>query len=1381
MTKFCVKRPYTVFVAAILVLVLGFVSLSNTQTDLLPDVSMPYMVVVTTYPGAGPEKVESAVTEPLESTLGTVTGVKNVTSTSAENYGIVMLEFEDDTDMDSAMVKVSSALNQAQALLPEECGTPSIMEISMDMVATMYVAVTYDDQDIYQVSDFTEETVIPYLERLNGVASVTDTGLVQKTVEVRLDEDKVNALNDELLAQVNEKFAEAKEELDAARKELEDGQDQLDQSQNQIDSSRAQLNQSKSALDAQANQTYEQLAQASEVLEQLTAYQAQLLSQQANVTALETARQAAVAQLEQNGVSYTEISVLLADAQSGIAQIDSAVAALDASNTVISAMISALGDETVLSEEMLEQLAQILDPEVIELLSSPEAAVEQLKNALAENEQQKSELTAQKETLNQTVTSLSQAQNAISDFDSQITAAKLEVTVTQGIVDQYENQLTGMGVSYTDIEQAKLKAAASFGSADAQISAGQSALENAQQQLDSAKAQMDEGKTALEEAEKNYKTTREEALASANLDQLLNMETLSGLIYAQNFSMPAGYIEDQWLLRIGEEYESVEDISGILLCNVDGIGDVRLEDVAQITLIDNSGETYAKSNGQEAVVLSVFKSSTVGTNTVSSLCNEAFHELEEKYPGLHITVFMDQGDYIDLIVDSLFSNLLWGALLAMIVLLLFLRDVRPTIVVAFSIPFSVLFTIVLMYFSGISINMISLSGLTLGIGMLVDNSVVVIENIYRLRSRGVSIGRAAVQGAKQVAGAITASTLTTICVFLPLVFSNGITRELLTDMGLTITYSLLASLVVALTVVPTMSNTILKKNTPKEHKLFDAMLAGYRKALEFCLRFKVVPLVVSVILLVWSVVTVLRTGIVLLPDTGSNQVEVMMTVPEDTTREDAYQMADRVMVEALALDDVETVGGLNSAATTSMLTSTSSGGDNYTGFSFFITLKDGADADAVSDQLTEALSDLDCEELMIGASSSSSMSSYMSSGLQINLYGKDLEDLVSASEDLMEIVDQVEGFEEISNGQEEGKETLQLLIDQDQVMGWGLTNAQIYQEISDAMKTEYASASVTLDGSDMDVIVVDERNTLTQDNLLELPFEVEVQEEDGTTNTEIHYLREFAKLEHSKGVVSISRENQTRMISVTATTAEGYNTTLLSRELEDLLDEYEAPEGITVEFGGETSSVSEMVSQMVQMIALALVFIYLIMVAQFQSLLSPFIVLFTIPLAFTGGMLGLMIAGENLSMMSMMGFLVLAGVVVNNGIVFVDYTNQLRYGGLSKREALIATGCTRMRPILMTTLTTVFAMMTMLFSHDAGSAMGRGLAIVVVGGLLYATLMTLFVVPVMYDILFRRKEMKEIDVGDHDMDQLPDDAAEYAAIFRKKPETAAQAEDARQI
>jgi multidrug efflux pump subunit AcrB len=330
----------------------------------------------------------------------------------------------------------------------------------------------------------------------------------------------------------------------------------------------------------------------------------------------------------------------------------------------------------------------------------------------------------------------------IPQIETELANLNVEIAAATAVLDNVNKAVEQAVNSYSQVEAGKILAAAGFGSASAQLSAAQSTLESSQAQLDSAR--------------ESYENARDTALKSANLDSLLTLDTLSSLIYAQNFSMPAGYIDDgegnQWLLKVGEEFDSVEELENMVLCSIDGIGDVRLGSVANLTVIDNSMDSYAKVNGDQAVMLSIFKGSTAGTSDVSKACNAAIQELEDKYPGLHIEPLMDQGDYIAIIIQSILQSMIGGALLAILVLALFLKDVRPTLVVAFSIPFSVLITILVMYFTGISLNVMSMGGLGLAIGMLVDNSVVAIENIYRLRGRGLTAPRAAVQGAKQVAG-----------------------------------------------------------------------------------------------------------------------------------------------------------------------------------------------------------------------------------------------------------------------------------------------------------------------------------------------------------------------------------------------------------------------------------------------------------------------------------------------------------------------------------------------------------------------------------------------------------------------------------------------------
>ena len=1394
MSKYSVKKPYTVLVAVVLVLVLGFVSFTKMTTDLLPSINLPYLMVVTTYPGASPEKVESSVTAPLESALGTVTGVENVTSTSAENYSMVMLEFDEDTNMDSAMVKVSSAVDQVAGQLPDLAGTPSIMEITPDMMATMYVSASYDGKDIYDLSSFAEEELLPYLERQSGVASVSTVGMVERQVEVRLNQTKIDQVNDKMLVKVSSKLADAKQELDDAYQKLVDSQQDLTDGKNDLLDGQQELDDGKNELTDSAKKTYQTLVdsgyQLSALVEQLNERQSlqteqQLLKagQQAN-TLKQAISGIAMAQRTPSAIQATAAQLV---AQGMDAETAGKLAAafctgqLHEGDTGYEQAAAAYGAALAADPSINLQMSFDEALAVVSAMSAEDCAgnsvFQQLNGAMGGTLATGADLA----NLYRTAAA---ASNAYGGDDAAMTARAQEIEQRLAVLNltfQQVEAATGMSAEqipelYKQIEAGKLQAAAGFGSGDAQLSYAQSQLDSAKDQLDSAQDQIDDGFDQLNDAYDNYEKSRKEALENANLDSLLNMSTLSGMITAQNFDMPAGYIkagdgsDNQWLLRVGEDFKSVDELEGILLCSIDGIGDVRLGDVATLTVIDNAGDAYAKVNGNDAVVLSIFKGSTAGTSEVSKTCNKAIAQLEEKYPGLHITPLMDQGDYIKLIVNSVLSNLIWGALLAVVVLAFFLKDVKPTIVVAFSIPFSVMAAIVLMYFSGVTLNMISLSGLALGVGMLVDNSVVVIENIYRLRGRGVPAARAAVQGAKQVTSAVTASTITTICVFLPMVFTSGLTRELLTDMALTIAYSLLASLIVALTVVPCMSVTVLKKSEQKKHPWFDKMLDGYEKILRQCLKHKVVPLVLAVALLGAAAWSATRMGMVMMPDVSGNQISVTVTMDEGVDKDTAYAKADEVMDRILAVDGVDTVGAMSASSAGGMLGSMGAAvSDDYTDYSYYIMLSDEESSriDEISQAITDNTRDMGCE-VEVSTSGAMDMSSMMSSGMEVDLYGKDLDDLLSASEDVMALLGQVEGFEEISNGQEDGDALIHLVIDRDAAMRQGLTVAQIYQELSAALTTETTSTSVSINGTDMDVVLVDEDDPLTLANLMDYDFKVsKTDEDDGSTYTEHHKLSEFATRQDGTSVASISRENQTRKMSVTATTAEGYNTTLLSRQVETLLADYQAPDGVTVSIGGESTNVADMMTQMVQMIALALLFVYLVMVAQFQNLIGPFIVIFTIPLAFTGGLLALSLTGTALSMVSMMGFLVLSGVVVNNGIVFVDYANQLWQGGLDKTTALVATGRTRMRPILMTALTTILAMCTMLFSNDAGSALGKDMALVIIGGLTYATLMTLFIVPVMYDVIFRRAP-KVVDTGSDDLDDVPDDAAEYMEEMKRR-------------
>lgn len=1425
MPKFSVKKPYTILVMVVAIIILGFVSLTSMTTDLLPSMSLPYLLVITTYPGASPEKVESTICEPMESALGTIKGVKNVYSTSSENYGLVQLEFVDGTDMDSAMVKVSSALDAVQAGLPEECGTPNIMEISMDMMASVYLAVSYDGKDIKQTSRFVEDTVKPYLERQDGITSISSLGLVENTLVVELSKEKIDSLNDKILAKANDAFAEAleqleeakqkledaKKELEKGQKELADGQKELNQGKNELQDGKDKLESGKQELEDKQNQTNAMLASQKAALNTAKANLESIQMKLATAKALDEA-------MKQIDLKTDEVMAL----QGCLTAYQNATNKYLTSKAVIDAY------EATLPAEGTPEPAEVTQARVD--LADAIAEIEALKTSLTGNEVLE-QTWAEIVRLDDTQPTMDQLRQM--DWTDPANFATLEATMpvmeaailtgagglaAQKVVlaeqmlfatggaldyDTFKNQvdqilaaqnITDLDKAIRDInegllkiEQGQMTAAIEFANGKAQISLGEYQMEVAQSQLDAAQAQLDSGKASLKDAEEQLKSgweeyekglaefekQREEALRSANADQLLDIATLSKIVYAQNFSMPAGYINDEkdasWLLKVGDNFTSVEEIGDLLLADMDEIGEVRLVDVADITVIDNADESYARLNGNPGVILSVFKSSTTGTNEVSKNVEKAVAHLEQEHEGLRIVTLMDQGDYITLIIKGVLQSMIIGAALAIVVLALFLKDVKPTIVVAVSIPLSVLTALVLMYFSGISLNMMSLSGLALGIGMLVDNSIVVIENIYRLRSKGVEAPRASVQGTKQVAGAIIASTLTTVSVFAPMVFSTGTVRELLMPISLTIIYTLTASLLVAMTVVPATGSTILRNTKEKAHPLFDKIQNVYGKMLAFCLRVKIVPLSIAIGLLVFSVWAVLRMGLVMIPEMTSNQIQVSVSVPEDIDKEESFRIADQVVDAILSVDGVESVGAMNGATVSLVASASGSGSSDFHRYSLMvITENEDAGEDEVKQickDIEEKTADLHCELTI--ATGMEEMSTFLGSGLSIRVYGDDLEKLDAITRDICEIVGKVEGYTEITNGQDEPDQVVHLVLDRDAAMRQGLTVAQIFAELNKELTRSATATQVTLDGENMKIIVKDKRDPLLKESILDYTFPIKETDDDGFTRTVDHPLSEFATVCIEDGVQSISRENQSRYMTVTASVAEGYNATLLNRELEPLLAEYELPSGYSFSAaGGESEAVNEMIFQMMKVILMGLAFIYLVMVAQFQSLLSPFIVLFTVPLAFTGGLIGLLVMGEPLSVMGMMGFVVLLGTVVNNGIVFVDYANQLRIGGLDREDALIATGQTRMRPILMTALTTILAMASLLFGDDMASQMSRGMAIVVAGGLAYATLMTLFIIPVVYDILFKRKPIN-VDIGSEDLDDVPDDAADY---LRKKKE-----------
>ena len=1303
MEKFSVKKPFTVLVAVIMVIMLGLVSVQNMQTNLLPNVNTPYLMVVTVYPGASPERVENEVSDVMESALGTISGVKNVTATSAENYSLLLMEFEDDTDMNSAVVKVSNKVDQTTSSLPSTCMTPSIIEYTLNMNAFMTVAVSREGSDSYELADFVNDTMVPYIERQGGVSNISANGLVTRMVQVQLDQEKIDAINEKLLEVIDVQLADAKAQLDDAEAQIEAGRKEYE----------TQLASYDKLVSDTINSQYSGELQDSFML---VKKQAQAL--------LESVNQLIAV------VNEPEIQQALIDVRDGLQRV------VDKFNET--------GMQDI--DSLIEIVAELRD------------ITDKLTTALQDLQQR---LNAQGDTAGTTAGELVddlQVQQSLSNIYNTLESTIKAMDDVPGLMDQF-TQIVG---TYS---QQQLQAYIKFTEA-------REMLNDYEQQLADAKQQ--------------YEDAKQKAMENSDVAKMLDINTLAQLIYAQNFSMPAGYVKDSsnksWLLKVGEEYDSIEDISGALLLHVDGFGDVRLSDVADVQIIDNAEDSFTRLNGERSVVLKIFKSNSSSAGEVSGNCKAAFKELEQKYDGLHVVVLSNQGNYITIIIRSILTSMAVGAALAIIVLAIFLKDVKPTLVVGISIPLSVLFAVVLMYFTNLDMNVMTLAGLSLGIGMLVDNSVVVIENIYRLRSRGVPAARAAVQGAKQVGMSVIASTLTSVCVFLPVVFSSSIVRNLMLPMSLCIGYCLMASLIVAVTVVPAAASTVLKKAEPKELPWFEKVQDKYVQSLKWCLQHRAVPLAAAVVLLVFSGWQVLNMGIELLPQITSNEAVITLSTDASLSKEESYVVAGKAVEAAMAVDNVTEVGITTDTSVAGMdisqlglprtITDLLASASSYGKYQINVMLKEDLSSrqiETARQALETAIAGVEqCTGTVEISGMTRELTSQLSSGLSIKIYGSDVNTLTALSEKVVDIVNSTPGFANATNGLGAGDSTITLKVDRDKVRAYGLTVAEVYQKIAQRLTTTAtAQTPVTVDGTTMDVKITNNLDPLTKENMMDMTFDTSVLNTDGETVTGTCTLADIATWEAGTAPDSITSENQTEYVTVTADTLDGYNTTVQSRVLQKAVNEFaagsEMPEGCNFSMGGQPENVDFMVRQLVKWMALALPFVYLVMVAQFQSLLSPFIVLFTVPLAFTGGLIGLLVTGQQLTMISLMGFIVLMGTVVNNGIVFVDYANQLRMGGMERRAALIATGKTRMRPILMTTLTTVLAMLQMVFSGDMASQLMSGMAIVIICGLSYATLMTLYIVPILYDILFKKPPLN-VDIGsDKDLDDIPDDAAEFIA------------------
>ncbi len=1338
--KLSVKKPMTIFVAVIVVIVLGIVSVFKMTPDLLPNMDFPYAIILTTYPGQTPETVESVVTKPLEQSLSTIDGVKTITSTSSDNYSILTLEFEDGTNMDTATVDMRGNLDTIKDAWPDGVGSPYLMKINPNMMPVAMVAVDYDGYDTVQISDYVNNELKNQLEGIDGVASVSTKGIVTQKENVIISQTKIDALNAKINDALNDKFGDAEKKISDAKKELQDniskaeqGSDTIEQSINDLNSQQEEV--AKQLADAQgkAQSGYTEILNA----------KMQLLDQQQSLTATKQTLTIAYQTL-------TQIKEKLDSLQDEKVQLTQQIEAFEKIYNDYKDALSKLANPD-LTDEQLAQVRAILakiDEELDKYGFPKEELEERLNNA-------KNALTNVDKAITQTVEALKGLDTTDEKLDDTIAEIADKISQVDGGITQIAAAVKGLDNNTVSVNQALSEIEKQQSLAAYQLSGGLSALNTKQSEVNSALTQLNSAQEELKSASDELSDQKDKAKKAADMTNTVTISNVSNILTAQNFSMPAGYVSDdeniKYLVRVGDKIDGDKEMQSLALFDtgIDGIGVVKLSDVADVFIADDSDEVFTKINGNSGVVFSFSKQSDAATATVSENIAKKLNSLTQENEGLHFTTLMDQGDYIDIIINSVLQNLLMGAVLAIIILYLFLRDIKPTLIVALSIPISVVFALVLMYFSGVTLNMISLSGLAIGVGMLVDNSVVVIENIYRLRNLGVPPVKAALNGAKQVAGAIASSTLTTICVFFPIVFIEGLTRQIFMDMALTITYSLLASLIVALTLVPAMGQRMLRKVKPVKHGMFDKMLGGYEKSIRFVLKHRAIALIAAVVLLFGSMFGAVARGFSFMPNMASTELSVTVSLDDSATMDDTIDAAQNLLDTLSEYDEFETVGVMTGSTTSLMgLTGSVSSSDADKGSVMaYAVFKDDKvkNSESISKEIEAKLQSIDGDVVVSGSSSSSSMSAMLGDdGVSIKLYGDDLKTLQNTAKDMAEKLAAVDGIDETDNGIGATSGEIKVTVDKTKAAKKSLTVAQVYQQIAAAITSETTSSTLTNSGKDLDVVVIkDENSDVTKNNIKDIKLTYT----DKEGNEKTTKLSEVAEISDSESMNSITRSDQKRYIKVSGTLKDGYTNTDVSNKAKAVFDDYKLPDGCSIEYSGSNESTMEAVNQMLLMMLLGVILIYLIMVAQFQSLKSPFIIMFTIPLAFTGGFLGLLITGFDVSVVALLGFVMLCGIIVNNGIVLVDYINNLRLEGKERREAIVEAGKTRMRPILITAITTVLGLSTMALGIGTGSEIMQPIAIVCIGGLLYATIMTLYIVPVIYDIL-SKKELRKVSESD---------------------------------
>ncbi|NLK65195.1 MAG: efflux RND transporter permease subunit [Tissierellia bacterium] len=1017
LAKFSVKKPVTITMIILIVIVIGVVSLSKLQIDLLPQMELPYVMVQTSYEGAGPEEIENIISKPLEQTLSTVENIEDIISISSEGNSLLLMQFAFNTDMDEIMLQIRERVDIIKGFLPEGTSSPLALKLDPNALPVVQLAVS-SKGDLYTTQKIAEDVISPRFERIEGTASASVTGGLEQEVEIMLKEEMIKGYN----------------------------------------------------------------------------------------------------------------------------------------------------------------------------------------------------------------------------------------------------------------------------------------------------------------------------LSSSYLAQILG---------AENLNMPGGTVKkgnNELTVRTMGEFKSVEEINNMPIPLMKG-GTVRLKDIADVNLKSKEQSSITKLNGKEVVQISIMKQSDANTVNVAASIDKEIEKLIGEYPDLELVTVFNQADYINLAIDNLISTATQGGILAILILLVFLRSFKTTLVIAISIPFSIITTFVILFFTDITLNMMTIGAFALAVGMLVDNSIVVLENIYRNRSLGMDRITASIDGTNEVSMAVTASTLTTIAVFLPIVFTGGLAAVVFKEFSLTITIALLSSLVIALTLVPMLSSKLISvKNLESEEaqeKKQGPLVIFYKKILNYSLKHRLVTMLISIALFVVSVIMVISVGAEFFPATDEGMINISANLPAGSEIEEIDSLLKEIQDTIAEIPEIEIV--FTSAGGGDMYGMGSSSSGTITVLLKSLDERERS-AKEISDEIRAMTKDIPGAEISV-AESSTMMLGMSTGAISISIKGDDIDTLKAIGDDFKKIIETVEGTREVTTSYEDGIPQVQIIADRGIASQYGLTTAQIGSSIANAL----SGSNVTkfkVNGDEIDVVLKGDNIYGESISYLEmLPVETPM----GSSVP----LSEVADIKVEKGPISILRENQVRVLTVSGSVV-GRDVQSASVEIEELLKEYEMPFGYSYIFGGEIEQIEETFTDLFLVMLMAIALVYMIIAAQFESLIQPLSIMFSVPLALSGGFIGLFITGLPLNVIGIIGLIILVGVVVNNAIVLVDYINIRRRRGEDRTAAIMKAGPIRIRPIMMTALTTILGLVPMSLGIGEGAELTQSMGVVVIGGLSLSTVLTLVIVPVMYTIFdditefFKRKIKKDL-------------------------------------